>query len=58
MAKYALLQFKISNDFFDWEQAFYSSPSMAREAGILELFHAKQADDPSSVAVLETVNSF
>ena len=24
----------------------------------LELFHAKQADDPSSIAVLVTVNSF
>jgi len=58
MAKYALLQFKINNDFFDWEKAFYSSQPMAREAGILELFHAKQADDPSSVAVLVTVNSF
>ncbi len=45
MAKYALLQFKINNDFFDWEKAFYSSQPMAREAGILELFHAKQADD-------------
>ena len=58
MAKYALLQFKINNDFFDWEKAFYSNQPMAREAGILELFHAKQSDDPSSVAVLVTVNSF
>ena len=24
----------------------------------MELFHAKQADDPSSIAVLVTVNSF
>tara|TARA_B100001057_G_scaffold494501_1_gene591224 strand:- start:2806 stop:2946 length:141 start_codon:yes stop_codon:yes gene_type:complete len=31
---------------------------MAREAGVLELFNAKQADDPSSDAVLVTVNTF
>jgi len=27
-------------------------------SGILELFHAKQADDPASVAVLMTASSF
>ena len=45
MAKYAFIKFKINNDFEDWEQAFYSHQPMARKAGILELFHAKQADD-------------
>ena len=30
---------------------------MAREACTLELLHAKQADNPSSVSVLVTVNS-
>ena len=44
MAKYALLQFKINNDFFEWEKAFYSSQPMAGGACILELLHAKQAD--------------
>ena len=41
MAKYALLQFKINNDFFDWEKAFYSSQPMAREAGILSAISCK-----------------
>ena len=45
MAKYALLNFKINNDFFDWEKAFYSSQPMARQAGLLELFHAKEVED-------------
>ena len=58
MAKYAFIKFKINNDFDDWEQAFYSHQPKARKEGILELFHAKQADDPSSVAVLMTANSF
>ena len=58
MAKYAFIKFKINNDFNDWEQAFYAHQPIAREAGILELFHAKQADDPSWVPVLMTVNSF
>lgn len=58
MAKYAFIKFKINNDFDDWEQAFYAHQPMARKEGILELFHAKQADDPSSVAVLMTANSF
>ena len=47
MAKYALLKFKINNDFFDWEKAFYSSQPMARQADLLELFHAKEVEDTS-----------
>ena len=39
MASYALMKFRISNDFFDWEQAFYSAQPMARNAGIIEIFH-------------------
>lgn len=58
MAKFVFAKFKINNDFYDWEQSFYSNQPMARDAGILELFHAKQADDPSSVAVLMTASSF
>tara|TARA_B100001027_G_C16007411_1_gene215369 strand:- start:162 stop:401 length:240 start_codon:yes stop_codon:yes gene_type:complete len=58
MAKYAFIKFRINNDFYDWEQHFYTHQPKARAAGILELFHAKQADDPSSVAVLMTASSF
>ena len=58
MAKYAFIKFKINNDFNDWEQAFYAHQPIAREAGILELFHAKQADDPASAAVSMTASSF
>ena len=43
MASYALIKFKINKDFFDWEQAFYSSQPMARQAGIVELFHGRTA---------------
>jgi hypothetical protein len=39
MASYALIKFKINNDFFEWEQAFYGAQPMARKAGIIELFH-------------------
>ena len=38
MASYALIRFRINNDFFEWEQAFYSAQPMARNAGIIELF--------------------
>ena len=58
MAKYAFIKFRINNDFYDWEQHFYTHQPKARAAGILELFHAKQADDPSLVAVLMTASSF
>lgn len=42
MAKFVFAKFKINNDFYDWEQSFYSNQPMARDAGILRLFHAKQ----------------
>ena len=41
MASYALIRFRINNDFFEWEQAFYTAQPMARNAGIIELFHGK-----------------
>jgi len=31
MASYALIKFKINNDFFEWEQAFYGAQPMARK---------------------------
>ena len=46
MASYALIKFKINNDFSEWEQAFYSAQPMARKAGIIELFHGMTEDDP------------
>ena len=51
MAKYAFIQFKINNDFFDWETAFYSSQPTARKHVIVEIFHGMKSEDPSSCAV-------
>ena len=33
MASYALIKFKINNDFSEWEQAFYGAQPMARYIG-------------------------
>ena len=52
MASYALIKFKISNDFSEWEQAFYAAQPMARQAGIIEIFHGKCDDDPQTCFVL------
>ena len=57
MASYALIKFKINKDFFDWEQAFYSSQPMARQAGIVELFHGRTDDDSQTCFVLAQVSS-
>ncbi len=57
MASYALIKFKISNDFSDWEQAFYGAQPMARQAGIIELFHGRCDDDPQTCFVLCHVSS-
>ena len=46
MASYALIKFKINNDFSEWEQAYYGAQPMARKAGIIELFHGMTEDDP------------
>ena len=32
MASYALIKFKINNDFSEWEQAFYGAQPMAKKA--------------------------
>ena len=48
MASYALIKFKISNNFSEWEQAYYSAQPMARQAGIVELFHGRCNDDPQT----------
>ena len=48
MAKYALIKFKINNDFYDWEVAFYSSQARARKFGIVEIFHGRESNDSSS----------
>ena len=57
MASYALIKFKINNDFSEWEQAFYSAQPMARKAGIIELFHGMTEDDPQTCFVLAHVTS-
>ena len=57
MASYALIKFKINNDFSEWEQTFYGSQPMAREAGIIELFHGMTEDDPQTCFVLAHVPS-
>ena len=57
MASYALIKFKINNDFSEWEQAFYMAQPMARKAGIIELFHGMTEDDPQTCFVLAHVPS-
>ena len=57
MAKYALIQFKINNDFYDWESIFYTSQARAREFGIFEIFHGKKSSDSSSCAILAIIES-
>ena len=57
MAKFAFIKFKIDDNFFHWEKAFYASQPAARKAGILEVFHGMQSNDPSSCAVLVTIES-
>ena len=57
MASYALIKFKINNDFSEWEQAYYGAQPMARKAGIIELFHGMSEDDPQTCFVLAQVPS-
>ena len=57
MASYALIKFKINNDFSEWEQAFYGAQPMARKAGIIELFHGLTEDVPQTWFVLAHVTS-
>ncbi|MDC1194723.1 DUF3764 family protein [Pseudomonadota bacterium] len=57
MAKYALIQFKINNDFFEWESAFYGAQATARKHGIVEIFHGMKSKDPSSCAILAMIDS-
>ena len=57
MAKYALIKFKINNDFYDWEAAFYSSQARARKFGIVEIFHGRESNDSSSCAMLAIIDS-
>ena len=57
MASYALIKFKINNDFSEWEQAFYGAQPMARKAGIIELYHGMTEDDPQTSFLLAHVPS-
>ncbi|MBL4738059.1 MAG: DUF3764 family protein [SAR324 cluster bacterium] len=51
------MKFKINNDFFEWEQAFYGAQLLARKAGIIELFHGMTEDDHQTFFVLAHVPS-
>ncbi len=57
MASYALIEFKINNNFSEWEQAFYGAQPMARKAGLIELFHGLSNDGPQTCFVLMHVPS-
>jgi len=51
MASYALIKFKINNDFSEWEQAFYGAQPMARKAGIIEVIMSRPYKWPSQSMV-------
>ena len=57
MASYALIKFKINNNFSEWGQAFYGAQPMARKPGLIELFHGVSNDDPRTCFVLMHVPS-
>ena len=57
MASYALIKFKINNNFSEWKQAFYGTQPMTRKAGLIELFHGVSNDDPQTCFVLMHVPS-
>ncbi|MBL6770034.1 MAG: DUF3764 family protein [Rhizobiales bacterium] len=48
----AVLKFEINNTFSEWEKAFYLSQSMAREAGIFEIYHGHEQDNDKKVIVV------
>ena len=52
MAVTAVIKFKINNDFFEWEKAFYEHQPRARKSGIYELYHGHGLDDPKSLVVV------
>ena len=57
MASYALIKFKINNNFSEWKQAFYVTQPMTRKAGLIEFFHGVSNDDPQTCFVLMHVPS-
>ena len=52
MAVTAVIRFKINNDFFEWEKAFYELQPRARQSGIYELYHGHELDDPKNLVVV------
>ncbi len=52
MSVTALINFKISNDFFDWEKGFYDAKPAARTAGVFALYHGYEADNPKKCIVV------
>ncbi len=48
----AILNFEIRNTFAEWEQAFYSHQSIARAAGMFEIYHGHEPDDEKKDCVV------
>ena len=53
----ARIEFEISNTFAEWEQSFYSMMNEARAAGIYEVYHGYEADNPKKCMVVAHVES-
>ena len=53
----ARIEFEISNTFAEWEQSFYSMMNDARGAGIYEVYHGYEADNPKKCMVVALVES-
>ena len=47
-----LINFKILNDFFDWEKGFYDAKPAARTAGVFALYHGYETDNPKKCIVV------
>ena len=52
MAVTAIINFEISNTFAEWEAEFYTHQSRARQAGIHELYHGYDAENPKKCVVV------
>jgi hypothetical protein len=53
----ARVEFEITNTFAEWEQSFYSMMNEARAAGIYEVYHGYEADNPKKCMVVALVES-
>jgi hypothetical protein len=53
----ARVEFEITNTFAEWEQSFYSMMNDARAAGIYEMYHGHEADNPKKCMVVALIKS-